>query len=450
MQNSPRGHQIRKISGNGSEIMQRGTEMESLGTQMLESAEILKLIKGDAEGKGFSIKKIRDNVGDLHIDLAKAGERYKPSGTVLRLYGEAVVDVKLTLNQIVDECTQLWAKYESANEALTTAGSEPVPSEETPAESETRTTSLNNLGTSKNSAYNAWHDEAVKYDAPYDTWDTAYNNAAEGLKEANEGGVKDRWWDNALPFIEAALVVLAVAGVILAVLAIVIGGAVIALLAAIVGLVVLGMTIWKVCAGRGGKGDIALAVVGIIPFGRLGQLGGVFKGQSGIGAFAKGFGSDMAGLTQWRQIRSLHNLPALVAGTPVRNAAGNLTGSQNIINAMHRFGRDMGELPYRTPAGWLSRITGGGTGQLSEGMRGLYGAQSPSNIARMNNLLSGTPLEGMRNAPSTINQVGNVIDSVVKPSQGGVQLVGTLNDTFHDVFGGGPADQWEAQLTANK
>ena len=65
MDKSPRGNNIEKISGDASAIYERGVSMEDLGMQMRESAAILEKIKNGTEGKGYSVEKIKDSVGEL-------------------------------------------------------------------------------------------------------------------------------------------------------------------------------------------------------------------------------------------------------------------------------------------------------------------------------------------------------------------------------------------------
>ena len=447
MEKSPNGNEISTIFGDGETIRQRGAAMESLGVQMIESANILQLIGNGTEGKGFSVKTIRENVGDLHVDLREAGSRYEPSGRVMRDYGEALVSVQPTLTAIVNSCTELWAAYESSVSNLADVKGQWVPADQTPAQAEARASALTDLGNARTNAYQAWKDEAERYDAPYDTWDAAYDKALAGLQDANDNGVSDSFWDNALPFVEAALIVLAVAGIVLAVLALVIGGPLIALLAAIVGIVALGLTIWKVAAGRGGASDIGWAIVGVIPFGRLGQLGSAFKSWGGAGAFAKGFGADLIGLTPRLELQNLRGLSALVRNTPVVNSAGNLT-EPSIVARMYRFGDDLGNLAYSTPGGWsriASRIAGGTSGQLADSIAAQFLRRSSGYTNRMDDILSGSWLSGMQIPRSGLDAGLNIVDTLAKPAQG----AWVFGQELADLFVGSPVPTWDAELARN-
>lgn len=444
MDPSPKGHEIRRIGGDGSAVKARGTEMESLGMQMRESASLLKAIAEGAEGKGYSMERIRDNVGDLHVDLGKAGERYEPSGKVIREYGEVLIANQSTLNRVADNCVELWTAYQTANGDFDDANSTVSPVGESPEQKEQREQDTGELKTARDDAYAAWQEEAARYDAPFETWDEAYDNAVNGLKDANDRGVEDSFWDDALPAIEAILVVLAVAGIILAVLAIVIGGPLILLLGAIAGLLTLGFTIWKVAAGRGSGWDIFTAALGVFPFGRLAKLGTLFRGSgaflSRLGTFARGFGDDVIGLTAFREIRALRGFTAFLRG-PVVNSRGNLTQSTSIINQVRTFADDISGVSYTGLRGWVNRIAGGPSGAVADAVASAYASAGPAVTGRVDSALAGTALDGIQHGNNLFTQGVNVIDSVGKPGYGGFELYGQASDALTD-----PTDRWAAEL----
>lgn len=447
MEASPRGHEIRRIGGDGEAIKGRGTEMESLGMQMRESARLLKAIADGAEGKGYSIERIRENVGDLHVDLGRAGDRYEPSGRVVREYGEALIAHQPTLNTVADECAELWRAYEAARGAFLDVDSAVPPLAETPEQQELREQGTAELRDASGDAYEAWREAAARYDAPFETWDEAYDNALNGLRDANDRGVEDGFWDDALPAIEAILVVLAVAGIVLAVLAIVIGGPLILLLGAIAGLLTLGLTIWKVAAGRGNGWDIFTAALGVFPFGRLAKLGNLFRGSgrflSRLGSFSRGFGEDVIGLTPFREVRALSGFTAFLRG-PVTNSRGNLTQSQNIINQVRTFADDVSGVSYTGVTGWVNRITGGPSGAVGDAVSSAYAGAGPAVTGRVDGALAGTALDGIQHGNNALTQGLNVIDSIGKPGYGAYELGGQVSDALTD-----PTDRWATELARN-
>ena len=459
MQSSPRGNKIEKISGEPWDIQQRGRAMENLGMQMRESASILEKIKNGTEGKGYSVEKIKEVVDELHVDLARAGERYEPSGTVIRQYGEALGSVKYTINTIVDECEELWAIYVAAAGDVTDASNKTIPSDETPEQKQAREDAADELAGSKATAYANWHAEATKYDTPFDTWDDAYEVAVSGLRDVNDDGVKDGWWDDRLPLIEGLLIALAVAGIVLAVLACIIGGPLIALLAAIVAIATLVLTIIKLAQGRGGTSDLVWAIVGIIPFGRLASLGNLFKGGTKAGQFALGLLTDLSGITGFLQKSAVRKLPAIIDDATFLNSLGNKTG-QNIVTKISNLGDDISELTLSGPAGWAQRLLGGGSGQLSAGMNAAFDAVSQKVGASVVNhfiknadgtltstsLLPGS-IDGLQNPLSLLDQGANLIDTAFKP----------INDTrifieerVDDFTSSSNMDSWQIQLSGSK
>jgi len=446
MQNSPAGHEIRKISGDGAEITRRGTEMESLGMQMRESAALLKAIVDGARGKGYSIDSLKESAGEVHADLAKAGDRYEPSGTVLRRYGEALEDVQSTIDTIVDNCVELWSRYQGANGAYGEAGRRIPPTDETPEQTAQREDHLDELRGSRDAAFDAWEVEAARYDQPYDTWNTAYENALTGLEDANDRGVEDRWWDNALPFVEGLLTVLTFVGIALAVLAIIVGGPWILLAGAIVGLAALALTTFKVLAGgRGGWQDIAIAAIGVFPFGRMAKLGTLFRGAgtfgSRFGTFAKGFGSDLIGISGFRELRALRGLQGFLHG-PVTNSAGNLTQSRGILSQIASARNVVDGISYQGLAGW-SRITGGSAAPISNALGDLFTGAGPAVTNRVNQALAGTVLDGAQHGAGAVDLGLNVVDSIAKPTLGAANDFAGMASDAQD---GSTTDRWSAEL----
>jgi len=447
MEDSPRGHCIAKISGEAAAIEARGRQMENLGMQMRESASILEKIKNGTEGQGFSVDKIKDSVGELHVDLGRAGERYEPSGRVIRVYGEALDSVQVPVNTIVDECERLWGLYVNASGAVDDAASASIPADETPEQKTERENAADELSGSKESAYQAWLEEATKYDDKYDTWDEAYETAVAGLQDVNEDGVTDSWWDDQLPWIEVVLQVLTVVGIILAVVCLFVAGPVLAVLAAIaavLALVSLVFTIVKVANGRGNGWDIVGAVVGVIPFGRLGSL---FKGGAKLGPFLTGMLGDMtgfSGVTQFRTLMDARGLPALINNFPPVNSVGNLVQSENIISSITGLGDEIADLSRFgvNPAGVLDNILGGTSGSFNANLVEAF-SHYGTNVG--NHIRTYFPASGGDLVPGGWEQVGNVIDMVVKP---GDDLIGEIGSV---ISGQGPSDQdtWQQELANN-
>ena len=447
MEDSPRGHCIAKISGEVAAIEARGRQMENLGMQMRESASILEKIKNGTEGQGFSVDKIKDSVGELHVDLGRAGERYEPSGRVIRVYGEALDSVQVPVNTIVDECERLWGLYVNASGAVDDAASASIPADETPEQKTERENAADELSGSKESAYQAWLEEATKYDDKYDTWDEAYETAVAGLQDVNEDGVTDSWWDDQLPWIEVVLQVLTVVGIILAVVCLFVAGPVLAVLAAIaavLALVSLVFTIVKVANGRGNGWDIVGAVVGVIPFGRLGSL---FKGGAKLGPFLTGMLGDMtgfSGVTQFRTLMDARGLPALINNFPPVNSVGNLVQSENIISSITGLGDEIADLSRFgvNPAGVLDNILGGTSGSFNANLVEAF-SHYGTNVG--NHIRTYFPASGGDLVPGGWEQVGNVIDMVVKP---GDDLIGEIGSV---ISGQGPSDQdtWQQELANN-
>lgn len=270
MWDSPEGREIERLEGDGGAIAARGSDIESLGDRMQRAANTLRLIADEQIGEGESLKEIKDQAADVHADLKKAGERYSPSGTALRRYGERVSAIQPRLNQAVGDAESAWETVRTRASAVDSA--DDVPDDEdggSTARTDARDTAEGGL----ESAMSEWRTHALAFDRHYNSWETAYDEARGALQRANDDGVEDGFWDNALPFIEGLVAVLEWVGLALVILAVIVGGPLLGVLAAVVAVIALVGTIILAAKGRKGLKDIAFAVLGVIPFGKLASFG---------------------------------------------------------------------------------------------------------------------------------------------------------------------------------
>ena len=277
MNPSPKGRMIVRVEGDPDVIKARGSEIESLGQMMTDSAKILKGLADGTDGlEGKAADKLREGVGDVHGTLAEAGELYTPTGPVVRAYGVALASDQPAINGHVGTCETLWETYIGLPGSVQPRGTgglfEPDPDS---PEAEQQA----DEDAAKLAAYEAWESEARAFDVDYDSWETAFETAANDVGDAIAGKIEDSFWDDLDGFVAGALKVLAVVGLVLAVVGLIIGGPIIAALAAIVAVATLALTIYQYARGDASKLDLALAIVGVIPFGSLGKLA---QGKSGV------------------------------------------------------------------------------------------------------------------------------------------------------------------------
>lgn len=144
-----------------------------------------------------------------------------------------------------------------------------------------------------------WEGYWRNYDAPFETWDDAYAVARDSLEDVNENGVEDGFWDNAMPAIEGLITALQIVGLVALGFALLLTGPITAVLMAVVlvtGLLVLALEASKFLADRGSAKSTALAVAGVLPFGKLAHVGKLVR-LEGTGAKVVGglrmFGDDL-------------------------------------------------------------------------------------------------------------------------------------------------------------
>lgn len=315
---SPKGRWIDYLEGDADGIVRRGNDIASLGRAMVASATTLEQVKNGADGqKGLAVDKLREVVGETHGLIRKAGELYEPTGPVLVAYGEALAAVQPRIAAHVDTCAELWSAFSSLPGSVEPRGTGGwlQPEADSP-EAEQRAEE----DAAKLQAYNAWEDEAGRWDADYDTWEDAFEAAASGIGDVLEGKVEDGFWDDVDGFVATVQTVLSWAGLVVGVLALIFAGPFLALIGALIGLIALGLTIYQFLRADAGSLQLALAVLNVVPVGKLGK---VFTGK-----FA--FADDVAwSASNWAKAGEQLGSLRADAATGLGPALGNLWRSSN-------------------------------------------------------------------------------------------------------------------------
>lgn len=273
------GREVCEIDGEPGVISRRAGDIEALGEKMARAARTLELFADGTVGKGKSFEAIREQAKEVHEDLAVAAQRYTPSGEALATYATALRTVQSSTGWRVRGAERTWEEVRSASRALSAAEGDQWQwdfNDNHDVEQSGTRPSADTEQAAFDEAVADWESYWSGYDAPVETWEGAYNAACTSLEKVNEDGVSDSFWDNSMPFVEAMLTVLMVVGIVLLVVAFVVTGPLAMLagvLAVVAGVLSLLGEIAKLNAGRGDWGSVALAAVGIIPFGKLAQLG---------------------------------------------------------------------------------------------------------------------------------------------------------------------------------
>lgn len=282
-------HRVHVIDGDAQGIIDRGREISRLGGQMIGAAGVLSAIAdGATEERGRSIERIKEEVGDAHEELKLAGERYKPTGAAMTAYGHSLNGVQAKLRPLVIEIEEakrrLEAKIAAAHDAQETAEDS---ADYDPSDSAAQGTHQANQWEAREAGIAAGNAQTYfdglldDFDTQWREWDEAYETALGAIEDATEGNVSDSWTDNIADIVQIIVDVVTVIGLVVTIAALVIGGPILALIAVALAVVVLLGTLILYDAGRATGGDLAWAIVGVLPFGRLGSL---FKAGSRLQA----------------------------------------------------------------------------------------------------------------------------------------------------------------------
>lgn len=272
---------VELIAGDPTGIIDRGEEIKDLGELMQRAATTLSAFADGSLGAGKSIDKIRSVAEDVYADLDIAGKLYAPSGQALQWYGQALDRVQIATDSLVPNSETKWEDVVSAACALQAANSEQEQYDQRAERSNTDDTDMGERPStaSEQNAFNEsveeWEAYWLAYDTPVGIWERAYERAVTRLENANESGPEDGFWDNAMPFVEGLLNVLAWVGLAAFALALILSGPLALLLGAIAivaGILVVLLEASKFLADRGDMGSLLLSIAGILPFGKIGSL----------------------------------------------------------------------------------------------------------------------------------------------------------------------------------
>lgn len=321
MDQSPKGREILLLDGDSAVIVSRGNKIEELGNQMSDAATVLEQIAtselADGQMQGKAVAELQGKIGSSYETLREASDLYTPVGPIIAAYGKSVGEIQDKMQPLVDSCTDKWG----AQEAL------PGDREEDDAE-----------GQAKEIAYNDWHDDAESWDAHYDSWEEAYDLAVNGVGDEMAGTIKDGFWEIfgfLINILEVIAMVFMIAGLFL--------GGVVAIIGFALGAAVLLGKIVQVSAGECEVTDVLLAVLAVLPFGKLGQIGKAWASM-GKGTAAAGKSAGAAG-------RGFGNL-ALKRAAPLVPPPATVTFGAKAKVALS-FSTGAKEIP-RTSAAWFA------------------------------------------------------------------------------------------------
>ncbi|MGC5077324.1 hypothetical protein [Agrococcus sp. DT81.2] len=269
---TPRTRQILEFQQDGGEIVSLGWDIWYLGQYMDTAAGIMESLANGSDGQqGQAVDELRSKVGDAHVQLALAGELYKPIGMALKGYGAEVRD---TIS------TQINTRHQSAHDAWTTYVGLPgdrngrsyflgigEPEAGSPEAEQHEAEDA-----AKEQAWNDWIDAADSYDAAYDTWESAWDQAVDTIDDGFSDDLKDSRWEKFKQGLDIFLEVLKWAGLVVGILALIIGGPILAAIAAAIAVAALIGTLILAFEGDRTWGDVAWAVVDLVPVGKVGKL----------------------------------------------------------------------------------------------------------------------------------------------------------------------------------
>ncbi|WEK61970.1 MAG: hypothetical protein P0Y60_04210 [Candidatus Microbacterium colombiense] len=296
---SPAGHPIGELTGDVGSIRDRGNSLQTLADAMSNSATLLqRLVDNGADMEGKAVDKLAEVSGEMYAELSRAADLYDAVAPHIVQYATDLETSKTAINPILDDLITLWATYQQKKDEAATAASQmpDYPTGDDADDAQARQDAIDARDDAAGAAAGVasgargdWDARAGDYDREWNTWHTAFSNAASNIREDTSDKIEDSTWDNLDGFLQFMSDFLAVAGIVLAVLAIIVGGPIIAALAAIVAIATLIVAVARLARGNGSVLDVVFGVIGVIPL-----IGPAIKFARGPMAMIQGadFGAD--------------------------------------------------------------------------------------------------------------------------------------------------------------
>ena len=350
---SVQGREIKALASDPESTETIGGKIKDLGQDMIDSAKMLQdVAEGDVQ-QGKAVDKLRDLTGDAYKLLAEAGEMYRATGDVIETFGRQSGRHDDEFLSINNNAREAWHAYYDAPGDRDLAGDTEGKFGREIDESDQADNSA------KQKLYEEYEKWAVSFDAEFDAWKPIYTTAKRDLDDALDNGVEDDWKDRLDSFVDGLQTALTIAGFVLGVLAIVLGGP-FAIAALIVGALAVLATGWQWYRGDAGPLDMALAVVGILPFGKLGGVwkagGEAMEGAGDVGKFSKSFTGFKAGFKE--------SMPKFSDPAPFRGLKAGTEGrfqTTKFDDFVHRFatGRPVSDVGAFDNAGFVPQMLNG-------------------------------------------------------------------------------------------
>ena len=362
----------------------------------------------------------------------------------MKTYGSKLADVQAAMRTIVTDALDAKSTLDSKRHAAATAAQtatnapDPDPTDPTALERQRR---LDEAATAPRARWTTRRPTSTR-SSPCSTRSGTpgtrpYDTALRGITDATEGNVSDDWTDNLAGVVEVVLEVLTWVGVALAIAAIIIGGPFIAVIAAIVGVIALIGTLFLYAKGRKGLGDVAWAVVGVLPFGKLGKLFQSGKRLTAIKEFLGGPYLEIA--TPLRRITALRGLT-----NPASLRAGGNLGSRAASGLASRLGRDFSVFQGAGPKNILNRIIGGSSRGYS-----LSIAQNFANLSAHHQRVITPHLGALADVISGGAKPVALSEGIANSLEFGVKRGRMVLGRVNEISSWGdpqPVDTWRAQL----
>lgn len=286
------------VEGDADAIEEAGEAFRAVGAAMRRAARELGALSREERYVAQGFAAIRDEAGQAETDLERTARRYVgedgTGGTAKALcdYASALRVVQFLASEghveaIRSSHEALEARRDEAAAARSSLNllesplSASEPSEGQLGRAEDAVEAADRAASGAESLLEGlWEN----FDSALSTWESAYDDAVAAIDDAIDlSDIDDSWWEDAL---DVVITIASVVGFVAAVLAMIVAApfaAILATIATIAGLLVLVATLVMAIGGRRKDGvDVALAVVGVLPFGKALATGQGFRGALGL------------------------------------------------------------------------------------------------------------------------------------------------------------------------
>lgn len=306
---TPAGRTIIKLAGNPDGLADSATTLKDMGETVTQVCRTLTRIDKGEGSRSDRVDMLKEHAGKCAKEMGKVQEIYSKTGIAIAEYQIHLDDDVSKTKTIHQTAVDLLPKVNAAEENLRTAqtqqsslqNTEPDPNadqQKVAKEHQDAADAVTDASGALTRLREQLDELKTQFDDAARDLDDAAKVAKSKIREAIDNSpAKDSFWDNISSILKVLKTILEIAAIVVAIVGIFCTGGLILMIGAAIAGATLLVDAMLMKSGRASWGDIAMDIVGVVPFGKVlkGAKAG-YKAANGASRAGKIWGGAKGGL----------------------------------------------------------------------------------------------------------------------------------------------------------